>query len=237
VVLGRRAGRAARRWAAEESAAATNPSRAGAWWPWAAPRSDHTRRRAPARAGSCGRALAPPLATAAGRAATPPVTDTDWPTAMRTLVDDQLPLAPIARSSLLRARPYSIAAAAFMVAAIVAALVRAIVPFAHGWWLVAYLLLVGGVAQVLLGYGASPPTRHRSSGARFWLWNAGTVAVAISDLSGAPAGVLAGSLVLLAALTLFARHGARRGPYLLLILFLAGSVLVGCFLGHAFPWH
>jgi formate hydrogenlyase subunit 3/multisubunit Na+/H+ antiporter MnhD subunit len=128
------------------------------------------------------------------------------------------------------------ASAAFIVAAIVVALIRAIVPFPHGWWLVAYLLLVGALAQVLLGSGTATSAGGRRLDARFWLWNAGTVAVAVGDPLGAPAAVLAGSVALLAALALFASDAARRAAYLLLIIFMAGSVLVGCFLGRAFPW-
>jgi len=155
---------------------------------------------------------------------------------MRTFAEELLTPTRVEASSPRRSPSPAIAAAAFAVASIVVALVRTAVPFAHGWWLVAYLLLVGGVAQVLLAYGASPAGHARSSRSSFWLWNAGTLAVAISDLLGAPAGVLAGSLALLAALALFAARARRRAPYLLLILFLAGSVLVGCFLGRAFPW-
>ena len=44
-------------------------------------------------------------------------------------------------------------AAAFLVAAGVIAVIHASCPMAHGWWLVAYLSLVGGVSQSLLGPG------------------------------------------------------------------------------------
>ena len=151
------------------------------------------------------------------------------------------------------ALPFLACAACFLLAAVAAAVTRAAVSFAHGWWLVAYLLLVGCIAQALLGIGA--PLRAGRTGGRApsaalvrWqlgLWNAGTLAVAVADLGGAPAGVLAGSASLLAALWLFARGFARaggRGPtrgwlalYPLLVAFMAGSAIVGCYLAEALP--
>jgi hypothetical protein len=129
------------------------------------------------------------------------------------------------------------AAAAFLLAGVLVAAVRGLVPFAHGWWLVSYLVLVGGISQWLLGgaQGWSAPDRRLP----LWLWNLGTIAVAVADPLSAPAGVLAGSVVLLAALALFAHGGAPgppwRRPYLLLVAFLAGSVVVGCLLADALP--
>jgi hypothetical protein len=76
------------------------------------------------------------------------------------------------------------AAAAFLVAAVLVAAVRGLVPFAHGWWLVSYLVLVGGISQWLLGGAPGPPWRRL---------------------------------------------------YLLLVVFLAGSVVVGCLLADALP--
>ena len=54
-------------------------------------------------------------------------------------------------------------ATCFLVAAVAAAVTRAVVSYAHGWWLVAYLLLVGCIAQALLGTGA--PLRASRTGA------------------------------------------------------------------------
>lgn len=135
------------------------------------------------------------------------------------------------------------AAACFVIAGIAVAAVRAVVPFAHGWWLVAYLVLVGGLAQALLGEGAP----RASSAVTRWqlgLWNSGTVAVAVFDVLGAPGGVLIGSVALLAGLVLFTREavGVRAAPpgrrtalFLLLVAFLAVSVVVGSYLAYALP--
>lgn len=147
------------------------------------------------------------------------------------------------------------AAGCFLLAAVAVAAVRAVVPFAHGWWLVAYLVLVGGVAQALLGAGAPLATTDHgqpvAANIGRWqlaLWNAGTAAVAIFDVLGAPGGVLAGSVALVAALVLFAREavgmggsvdppapGRQEALFLSLIGFLAVSVVVGCYLAYALP--
>jgi hypothetical protein len=130
------------------------------------------------------------------------------------------------------------------------------VPVARGWWLVAYLGLVGGVAQLLLGPGLIALARHtdaampglRHAVAELVLWNVGTAVVALADLAAAPEVVLGGSVLLLAALILFtvelrgasafARRPAPawRRMYALLLVFLAASVVVGTVLayrGHA----
>jgi hypothetical protein len=150
------------------------------------------------------------------------------------------------------ARAFVICGASALATAAVIALVNATAPFAHGWWLVAYLALVGGVAQILLGPGlialavrggADAPVLRRAH-AELVLWNAGTVMVAVSDLAAAPGGVLAGSMLLVAALALFAGEwrataaaAPRRAPawmrtYAFLLGFLAVSVVVGTVLAY-----
>ena len=139
-------------------------------------------------------------------------------------------------------------AAAFTTAAVVAAIVRIAKPFGHGWWLVAYLALVGGLSQLLLGPGlnaiASSTGRApgvKTSSAQLVLWNAGTALVAIGVLAGTSAGVIAGSVLLLAALGSFAVSLGRTGPvtrgwplgYLVLVLFLVSSVFTGAGLAGA----
>lgn len=158
-------------------------------------------------------------------------------------------LLPAARAG---ARSFTICATIFLVAAAALAVVRATTPIDRGWWLVAYLSLVGGVSQLMLGPGlialagrrAAPAPGERALLARLVLWNAGTVLVAAANLAGAMAGVLAGSALLLAALVLFtgdlrsvgaaASGGARwwvRG-YAFLLVFLGASVAVGTALAY-----
>jgi NAD-dependent dihydropyrimidine dehydrogenase PreA subunit len=112
-------------------------------------------------------------------------------------------------------------AAVFALAA-AAAVVRSGQPFGHGWWLVAFLALVGGLSQVALGGGQRA-------------------------LAGAPAILAVGSVALLAALAPAAatRAPPGRGPddhrsrlyaYRAVIIFLTGNVLVGTGLTEALPW-
>ena len=93
-------------------------------------------------------------------------------------------------------------ALAFLLAAAVVALWRADTPFAHGWWLVAYLALVGGCAQLLLGPGREwiatqigatlPSARWRRW--EIGLWNTGTFAVPAGVLTDSASPVLVGSV-------------------------------------------
>lgn len=141
----------------------------------------------------------------------------------------------------------------FMVAAAALAVARAVTPIDRGWWLVAYLSLVGGVAQLMLGpglialarrSGAPAPGGRGAMMTRLVLWNAGALLVAAANLAGAMPGVVAGSAILLVALALFTgdlravRAAASdvatwiwwlRG-YAFLLVFLAVSVAVGTML-------
>jgi hypothetical protein len=152
---------------------------------------------------------------------------------------------------------YTVSAVAFLLAAAALAVVRSVEPFDHGWWLVSYLALVGGVSQLLLGAGrlmlagtrASAPRRRRTPWGELVLWNVGTLLVPMGVLTDTPEVVAAGSVVLLVALVLFAaasRTPAAAGParhqrsylwaYRGLVAFLAGSVVVGAGLAEALPW-
>jgi hypothetical protein len=128
----------------------------------------------------------------------------------------------------------------------VVAAVNSAAPFAHGSWLAAYLVLVGGSAQILLAgghaalsAGVGAPGRSRG---RLVLWNFGSLAVPVGVLADSGAWVTAGSVALLCALALFARgvsqprgHGRRAIAYLVLVVALASSVIVGSALAGAVP--
>jgi hypothetical protein len=138
----------------------------------------------------------------------------------------------------------------------VAAVVRSGQPFDHGWWLVAFLALVGGLSQVTLSGGqralAGCPAPTRPAGrvlvAELVLWNLGTVVVPVGVFAGAPAVVAVGSVALLTALALFAAatrappdrsphdHRSKLYAYRAVIILLTGSVLVGAGLEDALPW-
>lgn len=152
---------------------------------------------------------------------------------------------------------FAAASTAFAAAAVVVAAINAVAPFARGWWLVAYLVLVGGAAQLLLGVGqfvlvhrlGIPPPRR---GLRNWqlaLWNLGTIVVAAADVARAPVVVACGSISLALALVLFAsvlrsarRDALRRAAglergYQAVIAFMAVSVVVGTLLAGAHGTH
>jgi hypothetical protein len=110
---------------------------------------------------------------------------------------------------------YWTAAAGFVAAAVVVGGLNAASPFERGWWLASYLLLVGGVSQVLPGGGqdkvaagrhAAPPARGLSW-AQFALWNIGTATVAVADMARVMPAVAAGSAILIVALA-FSRRAA-----------------------------
>ncbi|MBS1862402.1 MAG: hypothetical protein JSS68_11905 [Actinobacteria bacterium] len=138
-------------------------------------------------------------------------------------------------------------AGSLIVAGGLVAAVNSATPFAHGSWLAAYLVLVGGVAQLALGLGPlllpAPNFSARLGRAQLALWNGGTAIVAIGVLTGASAVVVIGSVLVLAALGCFARSaGPAREPghgrvlaYRLVIAVLAISVVVGIALAGSSP--
>ncbi|HET8656415.1 MAG TPA: hypothetical protein VFL93_12920 [Longimicrobiaceae bacterium] len=151
------------------------------------------------------------------------------------------------------ARAFTICAVIFLVAAAAIAVLRSFTPITRAWWLVAYLSLVGGISQLLLGpgliglagqRGARLPARGARR-AQLVTWNGGTLLVAVADLVPSAAGVLVGSIVLVVALVLFARglrevsttaNRLARGwtaAYVVLLIFLAGSVVIGTLLAFA----
>lgn len=145
-------------------------------------------------------------------------------------------------------------AAAFALGAVAVALARSQQPFDHGWWLVAYLGLVGGLSQLALGAGqlvvtaccGRPPAGRRVLRAELVLWNLGVVLVPAGVLGAADGVVLVGSIALLVALTLFGAGTRARSvqtagrsylyAYRVVVVFLTGSVIVGTALAGALPW-
>jgi hypothetical protein len=130
-------------------------------------------------------------------------------------------------------------AGSLIVAGGLVAAVNSATPFAHGSWLAAYLVLVGGVAQLALGLGpllfSAPTLSPRTGRAQLVLWNGGIAIVAVGVLADTGVVVAIGSVLVLGALAAFARGaGPARGPgragviaYRLVIAVLAVSVVVG----------
>ncbi|NLE78462.1 MAG: hypothetical protein GX610_02600 [Rhodococcus sp.] len=111
---------------------------------------------------------------------------------------------------------------------------------AHGSWLAAYLVLVGGVAQCAMGlarvWNPSPqPTWWAWT--QLGSWNLGNVAVIVGTLTALPLVVDLGSVGLVVALVI-ALHAPRVGSgaalwtYRALLLLLALSIPVGVVLAH-----
>jgi hypothetical protein len=143
--------------------------------------------------------------------------------------------------------------ALFFAAAVVAALTRAIEPFDHGIWLVAYLFLVGSMAQFLLRRGeasllASSGSPLVAARGQVVLWTAGSIAVPGGVFADARLLVVLGAICLLAALALFWRSVRRSDrarkcrvglwrSYMGLLIFMAASTIVGTTLAWDTPWY
>ena len=123
---------------------------------------------------------------------------------------------------------------------------------AHGSWLAAYLVLVGGVAQGAMGqprFRRAEVMQPRRGWVQIGGWNLGNAMVIGGTLIGLPAIVDLGSVALIIALAI-AFHAARPAPtasacptagrapplldraYRALLLVLACSVPVGIMLSH-----
>jgi len=81
-------------------------------------------------------------------------------------------------------------------------------------WAVAYLVLVGGLTQVLFGAGrallSSPPPSSARIVTEFVGWNAANAAVLLGTLASIPAVLYVGAAMLIAELGLLV-HGGRGG--------------------------
>jgi hypothetical protein len=147
--------------------------------------------------------------------------------------------------------PFVALAAVSLSAAVVAAAVEAIGQFDHGVWLVAYLFLVGFLAQLLLGHGrlvlGAEPSLPARIPAPLVLWNIGVFAVPAGVLADSRLLVVLGSAALLGALAQFRRsvrpacgdpvHPTWLRPgYTALIAFMGASVVAGIALAWDTPW-
>ena len=146
-------------------------------------------------------------------------------------------------------------AVANLVAAVSVTALRIAQPFDHGVWLVAYLFLVGFLAQLLLARGqvallarsGQPGPLVSTRRAQLALWNLGVLIVPFGVLAGTRLAVLVGSVALLLALHSFwdtvheeladVGEGAQLGrAYLMLLGFMAASAVVGLALAWDIPW-
>jgi hypothetical protein len=155
-----------------------------------------------------------------------------------------------ARADLTAAALTSLAAAA------IALTIRVLEPFDHGTWLVAYLVLVGFLAQLLLGRGqvalvaagGLPPPPRGVRLAQALLWNFGVLTVPVGVLANTRLAVVVGSVSLLVALASLwetarpalpgsdARSTRRGWAYALLLLAMTASTMIGTALAWEIPW-
>jgi hypothetical protein len=122
------------------------------------------------------------------------------------------------------ARPFVVVGFASITAGGVVAAVTRPTGFELGSWLAAFLVLVGGIAQIALGIGqawmAERPPRSATVTAEVVTWNLGLVATIVGSLASAPVVTAAGAVAIVVALVLFLRGvgsaaDAARGPRLL----------------------
>lgn len=137
------------------------------------------------------------------------------------------------------ASPFLALGTACIVAGGLVAAAVAMAPSQLGSWAAAYLVLVGGVAQVALGAGrallASRPPGRRAVAAELAGWNAGNGAVLAGTLLGITWLADVGGVLLIAALVLALAgvRGAARRPawplhlYRALITLVVVSIPVG----------
>lgn len=119
----------------------------------------------------------------------------------------------------------------------------------HGSWLAAYLVLVGGAAQVSIGRAPTWLRLRTSPRGGWWElmgWNVGNLAVVVGTLTTAPFVVDAGGVILLLVLVLLLREalvgagdagpsaGRRwaRWGYAVMLAVLVVSVPIGLVLAH-----
>lgn len=120
-----------------------------------------------------------------------------------------LPARLAERARWTAALPFSAAGAICIVVGGLVAALTAPAPSEHGSWAAAYLVLVAGVAQLILGIGQAGlavrlPSR-RVVGVQALAWNVGNAAVLAGTLFSATTVVDAGGALLVGALVLFVR--------------------------------
>lgn len=119
---------------------------------------------------------------------------------------------PVARAWLL---PFLWAGGACIVGGGMLAAVTAYVTTEKTAWATAYLVLVGGAAQIALGAAVTwlrPDAPHRSGWVAFACWNLGNAGVIAGQLAALIVLTDVGSVILVVALALMLVSVARRAP-------------------------
>lgn len=130
-----------------------------------------------------------------------------------------------------RAAPFVVVALLAIVGGGLLSAALAHAPTRQLMWLVAYLVLVVGVAQGLLGLGQARLALSAPSPSLLaWQWclfNGGNVLVITGTLRACPGSVSVGALLLLAALVLFLLGVRRASGGIMIHAYRAGLVLLG----------
>jgi hypothetical protein len=112
-------------------------------------------------------------------------------------------------------RPFLVIGSVCTIAGGVVAAVTRPTGFELGSWLAAYLVLVGGVAQIALGVGqawlADEPPRQTEVRAEVATWNLGVVATVVGSLVPAPIVTTLGGIASVLALGLFLAGVRKAG--------------------------
>jgi hypothetical protein len=116
--------------------------------------------------------------------------------------------------------------------------------FELGSWLAAYLVLVGGVAQIALGGGqawlADSPPAALAVRSELATWNAGVLTTVVGTLTGRPVVTTFGGAASIVALALFLagvrRAGSAPAWARLLYRSVAAIVLISTPVGLALAW-
>jgi hypothetical protein len=141
-------------------------------------------------------------------------------------------------------RPFAVAGSLSTIAGGVTAAITRPTGFELGPWLAAFLVLVGGVAQIALGIGqawlSDEPPSPASLRAEVITWNVGMAATIAGSLLAAPAVTTLGGVVFAVALCVFLRSVPRSGPSArwarVLYRWLVAVVLLSTPVGLALAW-
>lgn len=141
-------------------------------------------------------------------------------------------------------RPFLVVGSACTIVGGVVAAVTRPTGFELGSWLAAYLVLVGGVAQIALGVGqawlADERPRQTEVRAEVATWNLGVVATVVGTLVSMPIVTTLGGIASVVALALFLagvrRAGSARQWARILYRGVAAMVLVSTPVGLALAW-
>lgn len=149
-----------------------------------------------------------------------------------------------------RTAPFAVLGTGCVVAGGLVAAATAPAPSTHASWAAAYLVLVAGVAQVVLGLGQAALAPHAPSGRQAAVqagaWNAGNAAVLAGTLTGVLPVVDLGGALLVVGLAAVARpvrgHRPRAGwrwawyGFQGLVLVLLVSIPTGLVLARLTPY-